>query len=174
MSKPKINDEYSEEYGDRPSKSRLKRECDALEDLGEELVALQESQLVKLDLSERLQDAVREARLINSHGAMKRQRKFIGKLLREMDTTQLRKQMDEFEHSILDEKRELKQIETWRDRLLQGSDGDLGELLSQHPEADRTQLRHWIRDARRESESSEPPRAARLLFRYLRDLLYPK
>jgi ribosome-associated protein len=38
------------------------------------------------------------------------------------------------------------------------------------PRTDRQHLRKLIRQARKEQETGQPPRASRLLFRYLREL----
>ena len=52
-------DEYS-----GPSKSQRKRESTALQDLGAELVALSKERLAKIDMPERLRDALLEAQRI--------------------------------------------------------------------------------------------------------------
>ena len=78
-----------------PSKSQRKREVEALQKLGEELVRLPESQFAALPLPEQLRDAVEQARHIGSHGALKRQRQYIGRLMRETDTHSIRLKLDE-------------------------------------------------------------------------------
>jgi ribosome-associated protein len=67
------------------SKTRRKREMHARQQIGEELVQLSEAQLAQLDLPERLLEAVRMARRIQSFGALRRQMQFIGRLMREVD-----------------------------------------------------------------------------------------
>ena len=59
---------------DKPSKSMRKREAHRLQDLGEELIELRDSELVALDLPEILVEAVREARRTTSRGGGARQR----------------------------------------------------------------------------------------------------
>jgi len=68
-----------------PSKSARKREAHALQKLGEQLVALRAADLEKLPLPENLRDAIDEARRLKGHGAIARQRQYIGKLMREID-----------------------------------------------------------------------------------------
>ena len=46
----------------------------------------------------------------------------------------------------------------------------LPAALAQFPHADRQHLRKLVRQARKEQETRQPPRASRLLFRYLRKL----
>jgi 5-(carboxyamino)imidazole ribonucleotide mutase len=71
---------------DRPSKSARKRAALAAQKLGEELVLLKDAELQALDLPDALTEAVREARRIRSRAAGARQRQYIGKLMREIDT----------------------------------------------------------------------------------------
>src|ERR1043165_4900876 len=49
---------------DRPSKSQLKRDMDALQALGAELLTLPEKRVAALDLPEALMDAIKEGRRI--------------------------------------------------------------------------------------------------------------
>lgn len=69
----------------KPSKSARKREYLALQKLGEELVTLRESDLLSMPLDEDLLEAVQEARRIKAHGALRRQKQYIGKLMRHVD-----------------------------------------------------------------------------------------
>ena len=69
----------------KPSKSARKREYLALQKLGEELVTLRESDLRSMPLDEDLLEAVQEARHIKAHGALRRQKQYIGKLMRHVD-----------------------------------------------------------------------------------------
>lgn len=70
---------------DKPSKSARKREALAAQRLGEELVLLKDADLLALELSERLTEAIQHARHIRSRAAGARQRQYIGKLMREID-----------------------------------------------------------------------------------------
>ena len=69
----------------KPSKSARKREYLALQKLGEDLITLRESDLLSLPLDEDLLEAVQEARRIKAHGALRRQKQYIGKLMRHVD-----------------------------------------------------------------------------------------
>ena len=74
----------------KPSKSARKREFLALQKLGEQLLTLRESDLHAIDLDEELLDAVLEARRIKTHGALRRQKQYIGKLMRRLDPEPIR------------------------------------------------------------------------------------
>ncbi|MBT8088747.1 MAG: DUF615 domain-containing protein [Gammaproteobacteria bacterium] len=77
----------------KPSKSARKREFLALQKLGEELIALNESDLRQIGLDEDLLEAVLEARQIKSHGALRRQKQYIGKIMRHVDPEPIRAAM---------------------------------------------------------------------------------
>lgn len=77
----------------KPSKSARKREYLALQKLGEELITLKESELASLPLDENLLEAVLEARQMKAHGALRRQKQYIGKLMRHVDPEPIRAEM---------------------------------------------------------------------------------
>ena len=68
----------------KPSKSARKREYLALQKLGEELIPLQEPDLRTMGLDEDLLEAVLEAKRMSKRGALRRQKQFIGKLMRDI------------------------------------------------------------------------------------------
>jgi len=84
----------TEALDERPSKSSRKRAAHAAQALGERLIALKESDLVRLPLPESLLDAVREARRIKARGGLSRQKQYIGKLMRDLDTAAIEDALD--------------------------------------------------------------------------------
>ncbi len=74
----------------KPSKSARKREFLALQKLGEDLIALRESELRQIGLEQNLLEAVLEAQHIKAHGALRRQKQYIGKLMRNVDPEPVR------------------------------------------------------------------------------------
>ena len=74
----------------KPSKSARKREFLALQKLGEDLITLKESDLLEIGLDEDLLAAVLEARRIRSNSALRRQKQYIGKLMRKVDPEPIR------------------------------------------------------------------------------------
>ena len=74
----------------KPSKSARKREYIALQKLGEELITLKQSDLDQLPLDETLLEAIIEAQQMKAHGALRRQKQYIGKLMRHIDPEPLR------------------------------------------------------------------------------------
>jgi len=152
------------------SKSRRKREAEALQALGEELTKLAPEQLTALPLPEKLREAVLEMRRIHQNSARKRQRQYIGRLMRELDPEPIRETVARLHNQHTEENVHFHRLEKWRDRLISEGDGAVEALLQEQPGADRQQLRQLIRNSQREQAANKPPRSARALFRYLRDL----
>ena len=55
-------------------------------------------------------------------------------------------------------------------RLIDQGDDAIAEVLNLWPDADRQQLRTLIRNAKKEKEGNKPPKSARQIFQYLREL----
>ena len=154
-----------------PSRSARKRQTQDVTDLGWQLVGLPEADLAAMPLSEDVRDAVMTARRITAHGALARQRLYIGKLLRHEDVEPIRLAL---EHRGLQNRQRLdreKSIERWRDRLLADEAGAWDELTPQVDPAALREIRALARQARAERTAERPPAAARKLFRRLREAL---
>lgn len=170
MEEPEYDD-YEEENRRGPSKSSRKRESAALQDLGQELLELSMEQLQRLALPADLYEAVRLGKTITAHGGLRRQRKFIGKLLRDIDPEPIRARLAAIKHEGADAVRLQHECEHWRERMLEEGDATVNEFVGENPLADRQKLRQLIRDGRREREERRPQKSARLLFRYVREVL---
>lgn len=164
---------------DEPSRTDLKRESTELQKLGEDLLTLRADLMAGLDLSEKLKDAVIEARRITNFEGRRRQMQFIGKLMRQLDPAVLetvRAALSEQDSGSAHEKLMLHLAEGWRERLLQ-SDDAIGEWLGKCAAADAQQLRALIRQARKDAVPEKPGaavrhgRAYRELFSLVREQL---
>lgn len=153
-----------------PSRSQSKRNAEALQQLGEELVALSEQQLAALSLPEKLRDAVAQARRISSHGALKRQRQYIGRLMRDLDPEPIRARLEELRGADRVSRARFQETERWRQRLLADGAPAVVEFLARFPQADRQHLQDLLREAAHEAGQNQPPRHARELFRYIQSL----
>lgn len=162
--------DHDDDIPEGPSKSQLKRESLALQDLGAELVKLPESQLAALGLPEQLRDAIELARRITSHGAQKRQRQYIGRLMHDVEAEPIRAHLEQLRGADRVSKARFQETERWRDRLIAEGDTALAEFLERRPEADRQHLRRLVREAAQEAAAGRPPRHARELFRYIQGL----
>lgn len=156
-----------EAAGARPSKTRLKHEMEALQELGETLVSLDAARLRSLDLPERLVDAVVLARGITKHEARRRQMQYLGRLMRDVDPVPIRAALERWETVPREEKARFAALEGWRDRILADA-AALDAFVAEHPDADRASLARLADAARNERSRGEPPRAFRELFRAMR------
>ena len=102
----------------KPSKSQKKRVQTALQDLGEQLIDLSDEQLASLSLDERLSYAVQEARRMKSHEAKRRQKQYIGKLMRDIDQEPIHALLSSLKRNDRRQKRVFANAERWRDRLV--------------------------------------------------------
>lgn len=102
----------------KPSKSARKRQQLELQKLGEQLIGLGDAELASFGLDERIVDAIRFARSIKSHGALRRQKQLIGKLMRDLDPEPIRAGLLALRADDLAAKRIFASAERWRDRLL--------------------------------------------------------
>ncbi|MEW6119803.1 MAG: ribosome biogenesis factor YjgA [Pseudomonadota bacterium] len=159
-----------DEVYDGPSKSQVKREAEALQALGETLVKLPEAQFRRIELPDELRVAVADCRRITQNGALRRQKQYIGKLMRNIDPAPIQAQLDVFNGVSVAENARLHQAEKWREKLIADNEA-LTLFLNQHPRADATHLRQLIRNAREETARGKPPKAFRELFRAVRDIM---
>lgn len=154
---------------DGPSKSALKRQMTALQDLGAELVALSPERLKKIDMPDNLRDAIRDAQRFTKNEAKRRQMQYIGKLMRGIESAPLQAAIDEIKGVSAAANIRQHQLERLRNRLME-DDAVFSEIARDYPAADIQHLRQLRRNAIREAEQNKPPRAYRELFRGLRDL----
>jgi len=159
----------SGQHFEGPSKSQRKRQMHALQELGEQLVALSVERLRKVPMPEELFDAVRDAQRFTSHGARRRQMQYIGKLMRSIDPAPIQAELDAFNGVSKAETARLHRLEKLRADLLE-DETVLSTLAQRWPQADLQRLRTLRRNALKEREQNKPPRAFRELFRLLREL----
>jgi ribosome-associated protein len=161
--------EAGEEGKDHPSKSEVKRAMQALQDLGEQLVALNKDRLAKIELPEDLRQAVRDAQRFTKHEARRRQLQYIGRLMRDVDPAPIQAALDEINGVSAAANARQHALERLRAQLIE-DEAVLGEIARRHPGADLQHLRQLRRNALKEQAENKPPRAFRELFRVLREL----
>ena len=162
-------DEEESEY-DGPSKSQLKRESHHFVEIGDEILKLNIDDIRSLDLSAELEEAINTALKIKSRSGLKRQRLYIGKLLRAIDDRSIENQLRKIQHRHDINTAQFKRLEKWRDSLIDNDKQTLNEVIARYPEVDRQHINQMIRAARQEKERNKPPAAARKLFRYLQEM----
>ncbi|MDJ0474730.1 ribosome biogenesis factor YjgA [Pantoea eucalypti] len=167
------NDEEEDEEIIWVSKSEIKRDAEELKRLGAELVDLGKNSLDKIPLDERLRNEVELAQRIKKEGR-RRQLQLIGKLLRSIDVEPIRIALDKLNNRHNQQVALFHKLEMLRDRLIEQGDEAMGDVIALYPEADRQQLRSMIRNAQKEKAGNKPPKSARQIFQYLRELAEAK
>ncbi len=149
-------EEIALEEAGPPSKTQLKAEADEKQALGEALLSLRADLMARLELPEKLLDAIAQARRISNFEGKRRQLQFIGKLMRPLDAAPIRAAIDEQANGSADLTLALHLAEQWRDRLI-ASDDALGDWLAEFPTTDAQQLRALVRQARKDIAKPETP-----------------
>ncbi|GKV89756.1 MULTISPECIES: ribosome biogenesis factor YjgA [Pectobacterium] len=151
------------------SKSEIKRDAEALKDLGAELVELGKNALEKIPLDDDLRAAVELAQRIKKEGR-RRQLQLIGKMLRARDPEPIQTALDKLNNRHNQQVALFHKLEQLRDRLIEEGDDVVPDILALYPHADRQQLRSLVRNAQKEKATNKPPKSARQIFQYLREL----
>jgi len=149
--------------GDAPSRTELKRESTELQKLGVDLLTLRADLMARLSLPEKLCDAVTQARRISDFEGKRRQLQFIGKLMRQLDASdigQIRAALAEQHSGSARETLALHQAEKWRDDLV-SDEHALERWIGANPRTDSQQLRALVRQARKEAAAAKPGAAPR-------------
>ena len=151
------------------SKTKLKAEADAQQAIGKKLITLSKEKLIKLVLPESLFDAVIEAKRLTANGAIRRQLQYLGRLMRDVDSTRIEEQLQAWDGKNVQENARFHTMERWRTRLITEPNA-LQEFLVQFPLADIQQFRTLIRNTQREELAQKAPKSSRELFKLIREL----
>jgi ribosome-associated protein len=143
-----------------PSKTQLKAEADEKQALGEALLTLRADLMARLDLPDKLLDAIKEAKKITNFEGRRRQMQFIGKLMRPLDADPIREAINEQLNGSAQLTLQLHLAEQWRDKLVL-EDEALSAWLTEYPATDAQQLRAMIRQARKDFKPEKPGEAPR-------------
>jgi len=156
--------------GEEPkSKSQIKREFKALQELGRQLVDLPAKQLLDVPISDTMGELIATAKTLK-HGNFNRQIRLIGSHMPEEDVDEIRLALDKLKQPHKQAVKQFHQLEQWRDQLLQNDAELFQELADQYANFDRQYVNQLIRNANKEQEQNKSPKSARLLFNYLKDL----
>ncbi len=148
---------------DEATRTDLKRESTEVQKLGEDLLTLRTELLTRLDLPEKLVEALAESKRISNFEGKRRQMQFIGKLMRKLEPEKhetIRTALIEQHTPSALETQTLHQAEMWRDRLLADDDA-LGQWITLSPSTDSQQLRALVRQARKDAVPERPGEAQR-------------
>jgi ribosome-associated protein len=154
-----------------PTKSELKRQAQAVQELADRLVDAPSDLVDGLGLPDKLADAVTLARRIAGGGALVRQKQFVAKLMRGLDLEPIRSALDARADAARLDAARFRRAERWRDRLVDDGPEALEAFAAEHPAADRVELAELAAAAVVERRSGQAAGAGRRLFRYVQGLL---
>ena len=173
----------AETTGGEPSRTELKKASDELQKLGEALLTLRGDLFERLDLPDKLVDALDDLKKITNFEGRRRQSQFVGKLMRLLEPEKqqaVRDALEEQRGGSAQQTLALHMAEKWRDDLI-ASDDALQKWLDANPGTDVQQLRALIRQARKDSQPDQDAiskglaprksRAYREIFQIVREQL---
>jgi len=153
-----------------PTKTELKRQAQAVQELADRLVSAPADLVDRLALPEKLADAIALARRISGGGALARQRQFVAKLMRGLDLEPLRMALDTHADAARLDAARFRRAERWRDRLVEGGEAAIAEFVAEFSE-DREELARLVTAAREERRTGKATGAGRRLFRRVQEVL---
>ena len=155
---------------DKPSKSARKRELAELAELGDTLLTLSDEERAALALEEHLEKALVAAQEIKSHIALRRQKRFIAKCLRDSDVNAIRAGLHRLGAAERQRKFWFAAAERWRNRLIDdptaGADAFEAEVGADQPE-----LRQLLAELEQATSDRAEKTLSRELFRRVHDIL---
>jgi len=163
------DEENKKDLVERPNKERLKREIQAIKKMVMQLIELPAGKLEGISIDESTCTALMAAKNME-RTALKRQIKYITGQMKNENVELIGRELYLLAQPHKEEVQSFHETERWRDALIGGDDDLIHELAERFTAADRQRLRQLVRNARKEKEQGRTPKAARLLFRYLKEL----
>lgn len=153
------------------SRTHKKQQALRLQRLGERLVALSPEQATAIAMPEELAAAVTAAREMHKHGARRRQLQYVGALMRELDPEPIEAALTNLTRGNRQEVRQFKRVEAWRDALLAGEGAVMAEIREACAGVEMDRIENLVAEARAAKATPAKRKAARRLFRYLKDFV---
>jgi ribosome-associated protein len=163
-----------EKENQEKSRSQVKREAEELQKLGERLMKLPMQKLKHMDLPEKLFKALKDAKSIKSNVAGRRQRQFIGALMREVDPEPIRNALQQTKTDLPMESKIDKETQKWIDRLLTGNQDFLEEFIGTRPGLERQRLRQLLRNIKKEQAKGKASKSLKILKQLIVDSINNK
>jgi ribosome-associated protein len=152
------------------SRTQLKLEAENLQSLGLKLCELSSSKLKALNLPPNLFEAILAMQKITSNGAKRRQNQYIGKLMRNFDSTELNAIMTFWGQQELKEKQHFHNIELWRKKLVE-EPRSINDFLTKFPTEEKLILLNTIKEAIEEKNKGKTPKYNRELFKLIKKII---
>ncbi|MEY3953224.1 MAG: hypothetical protein RLZZ397_104 [Pseudomonadota bacterium] len=155
------------------SRTDLKKESEALQALGTALMEAPERVARSIaNIPDPLLIAIEDGRKIKDFGAQRRQRQYIGKLMRKLEdpvVESIRTALEGLRKASAAQTAALHEAESWRERLI-AHDDSLEQWMNLHPQTDVQALRSLIRQARKDKPAEGAPGVAPRQSRAFREI----
>lgn len=153
------------------SKTRMKKEMHALQELAVHLTTLRADQLAQVPLSADMLRSIEETKNIKKNEALRRHYQYLGKVMRSEDHEAIAAAVAGMKEEQDRMARLFHVMEQWRDDMITGEQDVLERFIDEFPQTDRQQLRHLVRSAKGAAGSQQAATHARKLFRFIRDAM---
>ena len=165
-------DDEATHYAIRPNKTLIKKQIGVVLSMAEEICEMAPPLIAEFNLPDNIEAALLDAGKMGKNAARKRLLKYITAQLRTLDTEVVQEKLARMKNKSVHAVREHHQAERWRDQLLADTGNQqLTAFLNEYPEADSQHIRQLQRNAQKELKEEKPPKSARLLYKYLKDLI---
>jgi ribosome-associated protein len=144
-----------EEENQYQSRTQKKKQAEALQKLGLKLTRLSIPQLENVALPEKLKTALIEEKSITSNVAGRRQRQYIGALMRDIDPDVIESALLQTQDDVANESESLNAGQIWVERLLTGDSGTIEDLLHEYPGLERQRIRQLVRGINKEAKKAK-------------------
>lgn len=152
------------------SKTQRKRQMTELQDIGAALVRLSPEQLARLELPEALREAVLQCKRLTKHEAIRRQKQYIGRLMRDVDAGPIVDQLTALEAPTRKQTALLHLAEKWRDEMLHDAQA-VERFAREFPHVDLPRLRALAASAGEERRAKRAPKHFRELFHLINNVI---
>lgn len=170
----KDHSEYTDDQEQPLSKTKQKKLMHELQEIGEKLLELPLSVRDQFPLSDKLIRTLDETLRLKKREALRRQKQYIGKVMRdEPDIELIKTKLAELEQAHTLNTRHFKELEQLREKLILGGKEEIGGVIDQYPQVDKQKLRQLVSKAQKEHQQQEQhpsTQHSRALFRFLREL----
>lgn len=153
------------------SRTKRKNEMTALQKVGETLIGLSSTELENIPMSAELRKAVYFAQTLTVNEAKRRQRQYVGKLMRDEDIEAIEIALNRIQFSRKKVTDQFHQAEQWREKLIATGDTGIQEFILIQPQIDKQKLRQLIRKAQHDRKNNKNTGGETALFKFLREIL---
>ena len=162
------HDEHDDDDELIKSKTEIKREFEAMQELGSKLCQLGKKQLQRIPMDDKLAEAVAESRNIKHREGLRRHMQYIGKLMRNNDHEAIEQAYERVMGQGQEHAKALNLSEQWRERLLSDNKA-VGAFIDEYQLDDIQHLRQLVRNAQKEVAQQKNQNNAKKLFRFIRE-----